>query len=231
MSHAADDRHDDIPDEPTGGVTPTGDTSRTPLRLALLSLLVIAVTAGAWVGISLSDEQPEVEPLMALPQPIVDEEWMQESISRHKDRIADEPVVAAPEETEDEPEELNAELNGEEEEETTTSEPAPAAGCGDYSGNRQIACNLLPQHGFSTGEMSCLDQLWEHESGWNEHASNPSSGAYGIPQALPGDKMASAGSDWQTNPATQISWGLGYISDRYGSPCGAWGYFQSNGWY
>ncbi|MFD0556381.1 hypothetical protein FB566_1620 [Stackebrandtia endophytica] len=229
MSHAADDRREDTSDEPVGGVTPVGAT-RTPLRLALLSLLVIAVTVGAWVGVGLNGEPPEPEPLASLPQPIVDEKWMEDSISRNKERIADEPVVTAPEEPEEEPEELSAELNGEEE--STTTEPAPtAAGCGDYSGNRQIACNLLPQHGFSTGEMSCLDQLWEHESGWNEHASNPSSGAYGIPQALPGDKMASAGSDWQTNPATQISWGLGYIADRYGSPCGAWGYFQSNGWY
>ena len=73
--------------------------------------------------------------------------------------------------------------------------------------------------------------LWAGESGWRWNAENPSSGAYGIPQALPGSKMASAGADWQTNPATQIEWGLGYIRDVYGSPCGAWGFKQSHGWY
>ena len=69
------------------------------------------------------------------------------------------------------------------------------------------------------------------ESGWNPFADNPTSSAYGIPQALPGSKMASAGADWATNPVTQIRWGLGYIRDRYGSPCGAWAHSEANGWY
>jgi hypothetical protein len=73
--------------------------------------------------------------------------------------------------------------------------------------------------------------LWNVESGWNVTAANPSSGAYGIPQALPGSKMASAGADWQTNAATQIRWGLGYIKSVYGSPCAAWGHEQVDGWY
>ncbi len=94
-----------------------------------------------------------------------------------------------------------------------------------------IAAALLPSFGFSSSEMSCLDPLWSGESGWRVNAQNTSSGAYGIPQALPGSKMASAGADWATNPATQIEWGLGYIRDRYGSPCGAWGFKQSHGWY
>lgn len=80
-------------------------------------------------------------------------------------------------------------------------------------------------------QWSCLDALWQRESNWNPSAMNPSSGAYGIPQSLPGSKMASAGADWRTNPATQIRWGLGYIKGRYGSPCGAWGHSQSVGWY
>jgi uncharacterized protein YabE (DUF348 family) len=80
-------------------------------------------------------------------------------------------------------------------------------------------------------QFRCLVALWNRESGWNTHASNPYSGAYGIPQALPGSKMASAGADWRTNPRTQIKWGLGYIKGRYGSPCGAWAAFQSKGWY
>jgi uncharacterized protein YabE (DUF348 family) len=80
-------------------------------------------------------------------------------------------------------------------------------------------------------QYACLVALWDRESGWRVNAANRYSGAYGIPQALPGSKMASAGSDWRTNPATQIKWGLGYIKGRYGSPCGAWGAFKSKGWY
>jgi len=96
---------------------------------------------------------------------------------------------------------------------------------------RDIARALLSEFGFSSDEMSCLDPLWEGESGWRVDASNPYSSAYGIPQALPGSKMASAGDDWETNPVTQIRWGLGYISERYGTPCSAWGFKQGHGWY
>jgi len=94
-----------------------------------------------------------------------------------------------------------------------------------------IAEALLPSYGWSSSEMSCLVPLWMGESGWRVNAENTSSGAYGIPQSLPGSKMASAGADWQTNPVTQITWGLGYIQERYGSPCGAWGFKQGHGWY
>ena len=86
-------------------------------------------------------------------------------------------------------------------------------------------------YGWSASQFSCLQPLWNAESGWNVSASNTSSGAYGIPQALPGSKMASAGADWQTNAATQIRWGLGYIRSVYGSPCGAWSHEQASGWY
>ncbi len=95
---------------------------------------------------------------------------------------------------------------------------------------RSIARQLLAARGWS-GQFGCLDALWQRESNWNHRAMNPSSGAYGIPQSLPASKMASAGSDWRTNPATQIRWGLSYIASRYGTPCGAWGHSQSNGWY
>ena len=96
---------------------------------------------------------------------------------------------------------------------------------------RSAARALLGDYGFSSGEFGCLDSLWQRESGWNPHASNPSSGAYGIPQALPGSKMGSVASDWQSNPVTQIKWGLSYIRSTYGSPCAAWNHSQSNGWY
>jgi hypothetical protein len=79
--------------------------------------------------------------------------------------------------------------------------------------------------------FQCFSEIVERESGWNYRASNASSGAYGLVQALPGSKMASAGADWRTNPATQIKWGLNYMNDRYGSPCGAWEFWQANNWY
>ncbi|MCR2812709.1 lytic transglycosylase domain-containing protein [Microbacterium sp. zg.Y1090] len=93
------------------------------------------------------------------------------------------------------------------------------------------AHSMLAGYGWGDDQFGCLVSLWNKESGWNYQAYNAGSGAFGIPQALPGSKMASAGADWQTNPATQIAWGLGYISGRYGSPCGAWGHSQSVGWY
>jgi hypothetical protein len=95
---------------------------------------------------------------------------------------------------------------------------------------KTIASALLPSYGWSGDQFDCLVNLWTKESGWNVHAANPS-GAYGIPQSLPGSKMASAGADWQDNAETQIKWGLGYIADRYGSPCGAWGHSESYNWY
>lgn len=93
------------------------------------------------------------------------------------------------------------------------------------------AYEMVTARGWGDDQFACLVALWKKESGWRVNAYNKSSGAYGIPQALPGRKMASAGSDWETNAATQISWGLGYIKGRYGSPCGAWDHSQRKGWY
>ena len=96
---------------------------------------------------------------------------------------------------------------------------------------QQVAQAMLGSFGWSSSQFSCLDPLWEHESGWSVTAANPGSGAYGIPQALPGSRMATAGPDWQTSAATQIRWGLRYIKDTYGSPCAAWSHEQATGWY
>jgi hypothetical protein len=95
---------------------------------------------------------------------------------------------------------------------------------------QSTAFGLLSSYGFASSQWGCLDDLWERESGWAYNAEN-ASGAYGIPQALPGSKMASAGPDWQTNATTQIKWGLGYIKSVYGSPCTAWGHEEADGWY
>ena len=104
--------------------------------------------------------------------------------------------------------------------------PAPSPGTA-----KAIARQLLADRGWGSAQYDCLVTLWDHESGWRVHAANPS-GAYGIPQALPGYKMSSAGPDWQNSATTQIKWGLGYIASRYGTPCGAWSSWQANGgWY
>lgn len=107
----------------------------------------------------------------------------------------------------------------------------PAAGVPDPGTAKAIAYDMVAARGWGVGEYDCLVSLWNKESGWNVYAHNASSGAYGIPQSLPGSKMASAGEDWATNPATQISWGLGYISGRYQTPCGAWNASLAKGWY
>ena len=96
---------------------------------------------------------------------------------------------------------------------------------------REIAKSMLSEYGWGQDQYPCLDDLWIGESQWEVDATNPTSGAYGIPQSLPAEKMASAGDDWETNPATQIEWGLGYIADRYGSPCAANDFKQGNNWY
>lgn len=93
---------------------------------------------------------------------------------------------------------------------------------------------LMPEYGFTgDGQWQCLKNLWMGESDWRWNAENPSSGAYGIPQSLPADKMASEGADWRTNPVTQIKWGLEYIRLAYGTPCGAWEFWQAQNphWY
>ena len=117
--------------------------------------------------------------------------------------------------------------------EATTSLVGVQAAKGGPRAAQLIAAAKLPDYGWDATQMPCLIKLWNGESGWSWSAANPSSGAYGIPQALPGWKMASAGSDWLTNPATQITWGMGYIKQVYGSPCAAWNRWlaRSPHWY
>lgn len=91
---------------------------------------------------------------------------------------------------------------------------------------QSMAQSMVP-----SSQWQCFSNIVDHESSWNYQAVNASSGAYGLFQALPGSKMSSVGSDWQTNPATQIKWGLNYMDSRYGSPCEAWSFWQANNWY
>ncbi|MFD4788871.1 transglycosylase SLT domain-containing protein [Streptomyces sp. NPDC058459] len=105
--------------------------------------------------------------------------------------------------------------------------PAQAATSQSPSSARSVAHRMIPD----AAQYNAFSRIVEHESGWNVAAKNSSSGAYGLVQALPAAKMSSAGSDWKTNPATQIKWGLNYMNSRYGSPVQAWNFWQSNGWY
>ncbi|MFI6338040.1 transglycosylase SLT domain-containing protein [Streptomyces sp. NPDC050535] len=107
-----------------------------------------------------------------------------------------------------------------------TAAPAQAA-TSSASSAKTIAHKMIP----SAAQYNAFSKIVEHESGWDVDATNSSSGAYGLVQALPGSKMSSAGSDWKTSAKTQIEWGLDYMNDRYGSPVGAWNFWQANGWY
>ncbi len=110
---------------------------------------------------------------------------------------------------------------------TGASSAGLAASDGTPDGNRALGRTMAAERGWTGSEWACLEKLWTVESGWNHRADNPTSDAYGIPQSLPGPKMAAAGAGWLTNPATQITWGLDYITDRYGTPCAAWTFWNS----
>lgn len=116
--------------------------------------------------------------------------------------------------------------------EAAAAAAAALAAANTPSGARVYAADLAAsQYGWGADQFQCLDKLWQKESGWSYTAYNASSGATGIPQSLPGTKMATAGADWQTSAATQIRWGLGYIKSAYGTPCSAWSHSQSMNWY
>ncbi|MFE7840328.1 lytic transglycosylase domain-containing protein [Streptomyces sp. NPDC057474] len=104
---------------------------------------------------------------------------------------------------------------------------APAQAASEASQAQAVAKKMIAD----SGQYKCFSNIVDHESDWDVNATNASSGAYGLVQALPGSKMSSAGSDWKTNAATQIKWGVDYMKDRYGSPCGAWNFWQANNWY
>ncbi len=109
--------------------------------------------------------------------------------------------------------------------------PAPVVAVNDPAGAQAYAAGQLATYGWSADQMQCLQTLWTKESDWTTTATNASSGAYGIVQSLPAEKMASAGGDYLTNYRTQINWGLNYIQERYQSPCGALNFHLSHNWY
>ncbi|WP_205327918.1 hypothetical protein [Glycomyces sp. YM15] len=218
------------------------DPERHPARKRMLvsaaAVLFAVGTASSASAAIISTDDPTPEEILAA-EIVADAgdseyQWDQvapmESILPVKEAAAVEPTAKT------EPAEVPEPVVEEPAEESTeSSDSGPgvdiAADCSEYSGNKAIGCTMTLEAGWDMGEVGCLISLWDRESGWDESAYNSGSGAYGIPQSLPGDKMASHGDDWETNPVTQIAWGLDYIDGRYGSPCGAWSHSESNGWY
>jgi hypothetical protein len=234
------------------GTTSTGRVTRFTVRSLAVVLLLLGTVGSSTLAGQRDRPQAQTDPSAAeaLAYPAEDFAVEQEALRRvvEADERTDRSRREAVEQAETLAEQQTSRADAPDvqpEPEPEPEQPASSSGggapsepagpipdsCDDYSGNRATGCAVLLDAGFSLDQMSCLDNLWTKESGWNERAQNPSSGAYGIPQSLPGDKMASHGSDWQTNPATQIAWGLDYIKGRYGTPCGAWSHSQANGWY
>lgn len=130
--------------------------------------------------------------------------------------------------------EAEAKLKKERDEKEQVASRSAARDAGDFAPQSSYTVaqvKAIAQQMVPAGQFQCFSNIINQESTWNYKAVNSSSGAYGLVQALPGSKMASAGADWRTNPATQIKWGLNYMEDRYGSPCSAWSFHQANGWY
>jgi hypothetical protein len=128
-------------------------------------------------------------------------------------------------------EERAAELAAQEAAEEAAAAAAEAEDFAVQSSYSATQIQAMARQMVPSDQFQCFSAIVDHESSWDYTATNSYSGAYGLMQALPGSKMSSAGADWQTNPATQIEWGLMYMDDRYGSPCGAWEFWQANGWY
>jgi len=216
-------------------------------------VLVVGLAAGAYLTIHRPGQQPtevSAQPVVGQPIDRVEEQQQQrqatdgyrqeklrEQASRSATRDAQQKAAAGGQHAAALAGDADAAKKQREQQQSSSGSgssggsvgPVPSS-CKEYSGNRATGCTLMLQAGFQIDQMACLDKLWTRESGWNVHASNPS-GAYGIPQALPGDKMAEYGSDWQDNPVPQIKWGLDYIKGKYSTPCGAWQHSESTGWY
>jgi hypothetical protein len=222
--------------------------SRFGVRALSIALLAVAVVGGVYLGKDREAQQRGIDASAAVQAEAVEEQLLKEYVAakmaataeqraarREAERKARAAARAAAERAK-RADEAASRKKSEKTEPTgptrTPAFPGPIpASCNEFSGNRRTGCALMIQRGFPISQFTCLNRLWNRESGWNHRARNPGSGAYGIPQAVPGDKMGSSGSDWRTNPATQIKWGLGYIKGRYKTPCRAWQHSEDVGWY
>jgi hypothetical protein len=236
---------------PTKGYFVNRLWSRVGVRAASVGLLLAGLVGGVYLGQDREVQQQSAEATNIVQVDVDDMQLLKQRQSQHAaarawqrqaegdaaDKAAAEAKAAAEKahqlETKAVAEKKAAEAAKKAAE---TGGPVPYSGpiptsCGEYTGSRAIGCSLMLDAGFAISQFPCLDKLWKKESGWNYRATNRSSGAYGIPQSLPGSKMAKFGDDWKTNPATQIKWGLDYIEGRYDTPCGAWAHSQDTGWY
>lgn len=224
--------------------------TRASIRVLAIFVLVLGVAAGAWLGLGHraggtgGPAGATASPVAQAGDPAADQNdrhqqvdgerqrEMREAAGRSASRDAQEKAAEAARKA-------AADASAADKAGSPSPSPSSSAGgsvgpipssCQQYSGNQATGCALLLQGGFGLDQMPCLVNLWNRESSWNTHAQNPS-GAYGIPQALPGDKMAAYGPNWQDDAATQIKWGLSYIQSRYSTPCAAWQHSQATNWY
>jgi hypothetical protein len=231
---------------PTKGCRVNRPWSRTAIRSASVALLVAGVAVGVQVGqgrepqrlsnqVSLNVARVDADDMQLLKQRqrdhVAARAWQRQAEGDAAEKAASVAKTAATKAHDLDTKMIQAkkaELDRKKAEAggpVAYSGPIPTS-CNEYSGSRKIGCALMLGAGFGLDQFPCLDKLFKKESGWNYRAENRSSGAYGIPQALPGKKMSSAGADWKTNPATQIKWGLSYISGKYDTPCKAWAHSE-----
>lgn len=202
----------------------TAGARSTRTRGAFSGLSLLAAAGFVLISVAADPTQQVMADPASLPSDNRPGQEVGEITGEQASLVRDEIVVHTPT---PEPEPVAASSSGQQ----AASISIPAVAAPNPGSAQAIARQMVLSRGWGEGQYSCLYSLWQRESNWNVYAQNRSSGAYGIPQALPGTKMATHGSDWQTNPATQISWGLDYIAGRYGTPCGAWGHSEQVGWY
>ncbi|WP_406074905.1 transglycosylase SLT domain-containing protein [Streptomyces virginiae] len=233
--------------------------SRISVRGFAVASATAVTTVGAVVGVATGDPANDLETTasgatLLADIPVGDQAQVQSaSLTQQADAIAHaadadakrsaeeaarvqaaEDAKSKKAEAEKEKAEAEAKLKKEREEKEQVASRSAARDAGDFAPQSSYTVaqvKAIAQQMVPAGQFQCFSNIINQESTWNYKAVNSSSGAYGLVQALPGSKMASAGADWRTNPATQIKWGLNYMEDRYGSPCGAWSFHQANGWY
>ena len=217
-------------DEPTRLVPEVPSHRRPARRFQVIGvfILVVGAAAGSYTVLSSDDGSPAPVQVAINSDATRDPA---ELAARDSARAKAEAAAAEAAERARQANEVAAAEEAAAQEVAQTPMPDVPASCDEYTGNRAIGCALLLEAGFGLDQMGCLDQLWTRESNWRTEAHNSSSGAHGIPQALPASKMAAYGEDYLTNPVPQIRWGLDYIRNRYGTPCGAWSFWQANHWY
>lgn len=214
--------------------------SRIGIRAAAIALLAVGVTGGIYLNSDRSPERSSTDQGVAAANAAENDAMKQDladwasATAAQKAQQAQAAAKAAAEAkaAADRAKAAAAEVSRRADRKSTPPPYGPVpTSCAKYTGAKAIGCAELLKAGFKLDQMPCLDKLWTRESHWNYKSYNSSSGAYGIPQAVPGNKMATFGDDWKTNPATQIKWGLSYIKNRYKTPCGAWQHSEDTGWY